>query len=319
MVLLLAVMLSVAPTALYVGGLYWLDRYEKEPHLLVAAAFIWGSVPAVVVALAAEVFLGLPPDLMGARALVAAPLGLVAAVLQEALKGAAVLFVSIRYRHEFDDPLDGIVYGAVVGFGFAMMRNLIDLVSSCAVYGFAGFGLDPYVEGLLYSLDHGLYTATFGAALGAARLSRVRWRRRVAPAAGFALAVTAHALRNLSTWNVLGVDPVRVLTTCSGVGLLGVVACWSLRRQREALRLELKGELPGALYHALLTPGGRTRAQWQALRAGGLIGLRRTRRLHQRCTELALRKMERSLGSTESELNDEIEQLSKEIHGLKPN
>jgi RsiW-degrading membrane proteinase PrsW (M82 family) len=314
--LLLAVLASVVPTSLYVGALYWLDRYEKEPRLLVAGAFLWGSVPALALALAAEIFFRLPPNLIGSGALEAARLGLIAPLLQEALKGIAVLFIALRYWREFDNVLDGIIYGAVVGFGFAMTGNLIEHVSTFALWGFEGFNISAFVEGLLYGLDHAFYTAIFGAGLGLGRLSRERWRRWAWPIAGFALAVAAHALHNLLAWNLLGVDAVTVVTTGAGVMLIGLVAGWSLRRQRQSLRSELKGELPRPLYRTLVAPGGRARARWQALQAGGLTGWQRTRRLHQRCAELAFKKVHRRRRPDEPGLTEEIERLRAEIDAL---
>jgi RsiW-degrading membrane proteinase PrsW (M82 family) len=309
--LLLAVLASVVPTALYVGGLYWLDRYEKEPGLLVTAAFLWGSIPALTLALAAEILFRLPPNLMGSGALEAARLGLIAPLLQEALKGLAVLFIALRYWREFDNALDGIIYGAVVGFGFAMTGNLIDHVSAFALWGFEGLDIGAFVEGVLYALNHAFYTGAFGASLGLARLARVRWRRWAWPSAGFALAVAAHALHNL-----LGVDAVKVVTTGVGVAMIGLVAGWSLRRQRRDLREELKDELPESLYHTLVTPSGRARARWQALRTGGLAGWQRTGRLHQYCAELASKKTQHRLRPDEPSLTEEIERLRAKLNAL---
>jgi RsiW-degrading membrane proteinase PrsW (M82 family) len=314
--LLLAVLAGVVPAALYVGALYWLDRYEKEPGLLVTAAFLWGSVPALVLALAAEVFFRLPPNLIPSGALEAAQLGLIAPMLQEALKGVAVLFIAVRYWREFDNVLDGIIYGAVVGFGFAMMGNLIDLVSAFALWGFEGLTAGAVVEGLLYGLDHAFYTAVFGASLGLARLARASWQRWAWPAAGFALAVAVHALHNVLAWNVMGVDAVTVATTGAGVALIGLVAAWSLRRQRQVLQSELRDELPEPLYRRLVRRDGGSRARWQALRTGGLTGWRRTRRLHQRCAELAFKKMQRRRRPDETGLVGEIERLRAEIDAL---
>ena len=38
-VLFLSILAAVLPTILYVGIIYWVDRYEKEPWWLLAAAF----------------------------------------------------------------------------------------------------------------------------------------------------------------------------------------------------------------------------------------------------------------------------------------
>ncbi len=314
--LLLAVLASIVPTGLYVGSLYWLDRYEKEPSLLVMAAFLWGSIPALALALAAEVFFRLPPDLIGAQALEVARSDLTTPLLQEGLKGIAVLFIALCYWREFDNLLDGIIYGATVGFGFAMTRNLIDHVSAFALWGFKGLTVGLFVEGVLYALGHAFYTAVFGVALGLARLARAQWQRWAWPCAGFALAVGAHALHNMLIWDLMGVNAVTVATTGAGVVLIGLVAGWSLRRQHRALRVALKDELPASFYHTLLTPGGRARARWRSLRAGGLAAWQRRRRLHDRCAELAFKKMQRRRRPDAPGLDEEIERLRTEVDAL---
>jgi RsiW-degrading membrane proteinase PrsW (M82 family) len=311
--LLLAVIGSVVPTALYVGTLYWLDRYEKEPRLLVLTAFLWGSSPALAVALAAEIFFRLPPNLIGAEMLEVAQLGLIAPLLQEALKGMAVVFIAVHYWREFDDVLDGIIYGAVVGFGFAMTGNLVDFVSTFALLGFEGLNVAAFVQGLLYGLNHALYTAIFGAGLGFARLSQRGWQRPALALAGFVLAVTMHALHNVLPWRLLNLNVMAVLTTGAGLVLIGVVAAWSLARQQRSLREELKDELPDSLYHTLVTPGERVRVQWQALRAGRPRAWWQARRLHQLCAELALKKTQRRRQPDELSITKTIKRLRVEI------
>jgi len=314
--LLIALLAGVVPALVYVGTLYWLDRYEKEPQRLLAAAFVWGAIPSVVMALAVELFFRLPPDLIGPHALEAVRLGLVAPVLQEGLKGAAVLFIARRYRREFDDVLDGIIYGAMVGFGFAMTGNLISYVGSFALWGFGGLSAAAFAEGLVYGLNHALYTAVFGAGLGLARLAQNRWQRWALSVGGFLLAATAHALHNLLARSLLGLNAMTVLATGAGVILVGIVAGWSLARQQRCLATELVGEVPDPLYRTLTAPGGRSRAQWRALRAGGLRGWRRARRLHQLGAELAFKRMQRRRRPDEPEIAQEMERLRREMHTL---
>jgi RsiW-degrading membrane proteinase PrsW (M82 family) len=311
--LLLATLAAVVPTLAYVGALYWVDRYEKEPKQLLAAAFVWGAIPSLALALAAEVFFRLPPDLLGTLALEAARLGLVAPVVQEASKGAVVLLISWRYRREFDNVLDGIIYGAMVGFGFAMTGNLISTIGRFALWGFEGLGAAVFAEGLVYGLDHALYTAVFGGGLGLARLAQERWQRWALAAGGFGLAVATHVLHNLLAQNLLGLNVATVGATGAGLILVGIVVGWSLARQQRWLRAELAGEVPGALYQTMVTPGARTRAQWRALRAEGLSGWRRARRLHQLCAELAFKKMQRRQRGDEAGIAQEIERLRREI------
>jgi RsiW-degrading membrane proteinase PrsW (M82 family) len=308
----LAILAAVVPSFVYVSALYWVDRYEKEPKRLLAAAFLWGAIPAVLMALAVELFFDLPPDLIGPKALEAVRLGLIAPLLQEALKGLVVLFIAWRYRREFDNVLDGLIYGALASFGFAMTGNLLSYVGSFLLWGFPGLSGTIILEGIIYALNSALYSAIFGAGLGLGRLARERWRRWVFPVVGFVLAVLAHALHSVLAYNLLGLSAISVTSTVIGVALIVVVGAWSLKRQRECLQVELKGLVPADVYRALVTPG----AQWQALRRGGVRRWCQTRRLRQLCAELAFKRMQARLNPDETKIAEEAKQLQERVEAM---
>jgi RsiW-degrading membrane proteinase PrsW (M82 family) len=310
---ILAILAAVVPSSIYIGVLYWVDRYEKEPKRLLAAAFLWGAIPAVLLALVVELFFSLPPDLIGPQALEAVRLGLVAPLLQEALKGLVVLFIAWRYRREFDNVLDGLIYGALAGFGFAMTGNLLSYVGSFLLWGFSGLSGMAIVEGIVYALDSALYSAIFGAGLGLGRLARVRWRRWAFPVGGFLLAVVVHALHSVLAYRLLALSAITVLSTAVGVTLIVIVAVWSLRRQQRCLREELRGLVPDDVYHVMVTPGARTWAQWRALRRGGVRAWWQTRRLHQLCAELAFKRVQARLCPDEVKIAAEAKQLREKV------
>ena len=307
--LLYALLAAVLPAFAYVGLLYWVDRYEKEPKRLLAAAFIWGAIPAMVIAVMAELFFRLPVYLTGSRALEAARLGLFAPLLQEATKGAVVLFVAWRYWREFDDVLDGIVYGAMVGFGFAMTGNLISYVGSFLLWGFRGLDVKAVSEGLVYAMNQALYTAVFGAGLGLARQARERWQRWTIPLAAFIVSVIAHTLHGFVVRMLIGLSLVSVLAVLVGLVFMGVVAAWSLARQRRCLQVELEGEVPEPLYQTLTTPGARGRARWRALRVSGPNGWWQARRLQELCAELAFKKRDHRRWPEDTRIAGELERL----------
>jgi protease PrsW len=309
---ILAVSAAVVPSLVYIGALYWVDRYEKEPKRLLATAFLWGAIPAVLMALAVELFFSLPPDLIGPKALEAVRLGLIAPLLQEVLKGLVVLFIAWRYRREFDNVLDGLIYGALTGFGFAMTGNLLSYVGSFLLWGFQGLSGTAIIEGVVYGLDSALYSAIFGAGLGLGRLAQKRWQRWAFPVGGFVLAAAVHALHGVLAYNLLGLNAITVTSTLVGVALIAVVGVGSLRRQQRCLRAELK-DLPQEVYQVMVTPGARTRAQWQALRRGGIGGWRRARQIYQLCAELAFKRMQARLRPDEEEMAREAEGLLKRI------
>ena len=59
-VLFYSVVAAVAPVLFYVALIYWVDQYEKEPWWLLSAAFLWGAIPAVLLAIFFNTVLSLP-------------------------------------------------------------------------------------------------------------------------------------------------------------------------------------------------------------------------------------------------------------------
>src|SRR5512139_2515009 len=90
------------PMFLFAGFVNWLDRYEKEPKLLLGAAFVWGVVIAGGGAFIINTIFGLSIyELTGSES--AADFGttsIVAPIVEEALKGLAVLVVFLMFRKE---------------------------------------------------------------------------------------------------------------------------------------------------------------------------------------------------------------------------
>jgi RsiW-degrading membrane proteinase PrsW (M82 family) len=307
---------GLLPILVYVGILYWVDRYEKEPAGLLAAAFLWGAIPAVLFALAARLFFRLPADLLGRATLEALRTGLVVPLVEETLKGVAVLWIAWRHRLEFDNVLDGIIYGAMAGFGFAMTGNTLSYLGSFLQYGFAGLGSRVYVEGFLYGLNQAMYTAVFGAAVGYARLAQKRWHRWAIPTLGFGLAVGTHALHNLALQITLGWNPLALAVTWTGGLILFLVVYSSLRRQRRCLATELVDEVPEALLQNLIRPRHRIWSQAKTLFRHGLRGLARLRHTYQQCAELAFKKMQHRRRPEETELLEEVTRLRRELESL---
>ncbi len=55
-----AFLAAAIPTTIYTLLLWWLDRYEKEPLPLILAAFLWGALPAIALAVFFELVLSAP-------------------------------------------------------------------------------------------------------------------------------------------------------------------------------------------------------------------------------------------------------------------
>ena len=112
---------------LFAWILYWLDRYEKEPILLLGGVFLWGAVVAAGSAFIINTVLGLGIAVFtGSETATDLATGsIVAPLVEESLKGMAVLIVFLIFRREFDSVLDGIIYA-----GVAASRKAVGAVCS---------------------------------------------------------------------------------------------------------------------------------------------------------------------------------------------
>jgi len=308
-----AIAAATLPTLIYTLIIWWLDRYEKEPVPLLVAAFLWGSLPAVVIAFVASGLLALP--------LGATPLGPglgrggLSPLVEEPVKALALVLLFLLARGEFDGPLDGIVYGALIGFGFSMSENLLFFLAHPADLG----GLF-WLRGVLFGLNHALFTSIVGLALGAARFSGPR---AAALAVVFALAgaIGLHALHNYAVERRLPGITLSWLVQSAGVLAVLAVAVLSWRHEADRIAAQLGEEIAlGVIdphdYYVAASPSRRARAQLQALLAGGPARFRRVRLLHHLMTELAFCKHQLGLGDP-SRSCDARDTLRRRIAALR--
>jgi len=171
----------------------FMDRYEREPWFLRLAAFLWGATIAIPPALFIEKKIDSAlQGLLGPNAgdvVRSAFQGLNAGVTEETIKGLGLLLLFLILRDEFDNVTDGIVYGALIGAGFAMVENF-----RYFAIDFKSFPVFLIVYRIVLGwLGHSTFTVCFGAALGYVRHTKVRWRQIVIPLVGYVLAVGLHS------------------------------------------------------------------------------------------------------------------------------
>jgi len=108
---------------------YFRERdLNPEPARMLWRTFGWGvamCLPVIPVELAVGRLIAPLATLPYVHGLAHALLG--AAVPEELFKFAVVVLVCMR-SSEFDEPMDGIVYGAVASLGFATLENLFYVV-----------------------------------------------------------------------------------------------------------------------------------------------------------------------------------------------
>jgi protease PrsW len=171
---------------------FWLDRYEPEPARYRLAAIGWGAVAAVALSFAGEaVLFGLPGTNEFVDTAVGAPL------VEEFGKGLFLVAVVIFRRSQIHGLLDGIIYGALVGIGFAFVEDIIYYLQSLQA---GELGATFFLRGIMGPFAHPLFTAAAGIGIGIAVSTRRAGVRVLAPILGFLVAVVMHGIWNGSTF-----------------------------------------------------------------------------------------------------------------------
>ena len=284
--LLVSALAAAMPVPLYTSVILWLDRHEREPSWLLASAFVWGAVVAtalaVVINTALEILLliRLGPEW---ALLLAAPV--IAPVVEESAKGAALLLIAWRLRHEFDNAVDGIVYGGLVGLGFAMTENVLYFGRAYLAGGLPDVGFLFLVRAVAVGFAHSMFTGMAGAGLGLARERPPGGGRWVLAVAGYLVGVGLHALWNLTA--LLGAiqgNPIRAVAVdivallLPGVWTLIGVLYFGWRRERRVIAEHLAAEIASGVVLAeelavLTGPRARSRILWRALQTKGAARL----------------------------------------------
>lgn len=320
----LAVALGAVPLVLYTLLLWWFDRYEREPWPLLLAAFLWGTLPAALLSVVVGLALDLPLRwLLGSDGL-AYPLastGFAAPLVEEAMKGAGVVLLVLFFRHEIDSLFDGLLYGAVIGFGFGALENVLYLLVSEDLTGLLTLA---GVRSVLFGLNHAMYTAFIGLGVAAARLTSARWALFTLPLLGYAAAVVAHASHNTGL-TLVELSPLGLGFTlvADGLGLAFVLVLLAVARWREGavvaqfLQDEVKrGTLTAGELDLVSSVLGRELARWQLLLNGDLRGWRRMGKFQHACAELAFGK--RRLRRDGEPPAVDLHGLREAVAGLKP-
>lgn len=296
---------------------WWCDRYEREPLALGVGAFMWGALPAVLISFVVESALGTPSALSGSTLAedVFASSG-IAPVVEELAKGAGLLLILLAWRVEFDNLLDGILYGALVGFGFGLTENLLYFMAALLDGGWGSWVVTVFLRGVVFGLNHAFFAAFTGAGIGIARAAPAGWVRRWAPLIGLGLAIFFHSLHNLGaslSAVSAGAIALSLFTGVTGIALVATMIGLALRQEAGWIRAELADEVgrlfTAAEYQALLSTSGRWQMLTAAQRAGGRRAVQAARQFQELATELAFRKRRLRYRSTDRALAAQVAAL----------
>lgn len=298
--LLLSLFFGFVPMFIFAAFVYWLDRYEKEPKLLLGGVFLWGAVVAAGGAFIINTLLGAGVYLF-TQSETATELttgSIIAPFVEESLKGLAVLAVFLLFRHEFDSVLDGIVYAAIAALGFAATENTFYIYTmGYQENGFEGLLWLIFVRVILVGWQHPFYTAFIGIGLALARMSRELAVKLFIPLAGWTIALFTHSLHNTVAGLASGPGGLAfgTLLDWTGWGFIFLVILWAISREQHWIRTLLReevdlGVITVAQYQTAGSAWSQSAARLSALFAGHYGA---TDRFYQLCGELAHKKRQR--------------------------
>ena len=261
-----------------------------------------------------------------------------AGLFEELGKGVAVLLLFLVMRHEFDDVVDGIVYGAAVGLGFNFMETITYMTNLYAIFnpegsGGIAAGFQWYARQVLgLFMGHATYTALVGAGIGIARQLPSRRQKVIAILTGFVVAIAAHF--SWDAWltffpietSLFGLVEVHLRTiVMTGPFTAGVIVLLviGLRNESRALYDQLRKEAAvgaGAVLPAevdiLASPWRRFGERLRALDKAGVGAYVRLARLQTAQLDLAMERWHRERQEIDTPLEAEQE-LRGEILTLR--
>ena len=296
---------------------FWLDRYEPEPARYRLAALGWGAVAAVALSFVAEALVfGLP----GTNEFVDTDRSCAIR------RGVRQRLVSRRDRglppSEMHGLLDGIIYGALVGIGFAFVEDIVYYLQSLQS---GQLGATFFLRGIMGPFAHPLFTAATGIGIGIAVSTRRPAVRVLAPILGFLAAVVMHAIWNGSTF--LGAQGFLFAYGAIILPLLVVVS-----RRSPSGRAPARARCSPAALQQLAQMGwirpeeirwiarlsDRMSARAYAKRIGGKPAAAALRAYQQTMTEVAFLHNRAVNGTPPPDLNQRMSQLLRRAALLRP-
>ncbi len=141
---------GIAPGLALLSYFYLRDQYDSEPVLTVFKTFMFGALlvfPIMFIQYVLEVEQIFQSSFVNAF--------LSSSMLEEFFKWF-ILFYVVYQHADFDEPYDGIVYGASVSLGFATLENIFYLVSNGLEFAI-GRALLPVSSHALFGVIMGYY------------------------------------------------------------------------------------------------------------------------------------------------------------------
>jgi RsiW-degrading membrane proteinase PrsW (M82 family) len=184
--------LAVAPAVFILWYVYRKDSYEPEPLRLVTLVFLLGGLSVIPAAVIEYPF---PQGIITSS--------VVAPFVEEMIKFCVVFFF-VYHLPEFDEPMDGMMYAAAAGLGFAAVENIFYVLEGGIAVGI--------LRAIASVPGHMVFSCVWGYTLGIAKF-RAGSARAPLVITGLAGSVLLHGIFNFSleVYEVAGLVFILVL------------------------------------------------------------------------------------------------------------
>ena len=221
---------ALIPLLLIIALVRWIDRWEPEPILFYVLSLGWGAGVSVYLAFEGNKWWGNEmkkwlienrqlsfrdggiPNIKGDGGpllfdILRTAVG--AGVVEEGVKGLGILLMFIFLKKYINGPIDGMIYGTLIGAGFAFTENILYFATADVKNNFIKqSGMDApqdvleqtiVIRAVASPFVHPICTAITGLLIGLAATQRLSWLF-VLPLglAGYAMAAGLHASHNFS-------------------------------------------------------------------------------------------------------------------------
>lgn len=312
---------AALPAPLLVGTVLLVDRYEPEPKRVLAITYLYGATAAVLFAglLTGIVSAALNVDVAEFTEVSVIQVAVIAPIVEETLKGLALLAVFWRLRDQFNGVIDAVVYSAMVGLGFAVTENVL-YYAAALVQGSDIFAQTLVVRGVFSPFAHPLFTSMFG--IGLAVAAQVARARVLWPFLGWLGGVFLHGLWNAAASTGPGFVAVYLVVFVPVFVAVLAAAIAASRREQRLIRTYLAEDVTTGL----LTPDEldrlasirrRRTAERESARRGGAAARDRRREFHAAATRLAFLRHRRRSGGLYAATAQEEVRLTEEVAQAK--
>lgn len=240
---------SYFPAILLVLFFWWMDRFEREPFILVVFCFLWGAYGSGLLSYFWNTFFHLVLLKIEKESFLASDVLttiITAPFVEEFTKGIVIL-VLLRLN-KVDNITDGILIGIVIGLGFAASENVFYAMDrTLPTRGELAMWYNLWYRELHTTVLHASASAVWGGTIGYARYFK-GFARFFMIATGFILAMVTHGF-----WNTLAtvagyIESAEIVRTVMNLelvvifGMLTTLFLLSVKNESRVIIRELSEE-----------------------------------------------------------------------------